>query len=155
MTWLATNMNLSITDIRKMGRVAGFAADPTMDQSLVRRYQPGGDLYTTLATTQGTAAANSVASAAATGQRESVTNAMANIRNTQATGSTSTFTNFMQQITSDPLQAPIAAAMGQGSSGPGLGGNTTGKVLGGLATIAVIGLVLYGVSTYAKLKGKG
>lgn len=146
-------MNMSGFKMQRLVGVEGFAA--SMDQSLVNRYQPGGDIYANLASTRGAGAADQVAAAARSGSRENVVSTMALVNNGPATGSTSVFQNFMQQITTDPLKAPIAAAMGQGSSGPGLGdGSTTGKVIKGIATLGVIGLVLYGLNTYARVKGK-
>jgi hypothetical protein len=62
-------------------------------------------------------------------------------------GSTSTFVNFWNQITTDPLQAPIAVALGQGASGRGLGIGTTQKVIKGLVVVGGILLVLYGINT--------
>lgn len=65
-------------------------------------------------------------------------------------GSTSTFVHFWNQITTDPLQAPIAAALGQGSSGPGLGENSTAKILKAVAVFAAVALTLYAISTFTK-----
>lgn len=67
-------------------------------------------------------------------------------------GSTSTLTNFYQQVTTDPLQAPIAVALGQGASGPGLGQGTTAKVLKTVVVIAAIGFTLYAINTAIKAK---
>lgn len=143
-------MNVPTSQMLRMFGVEGFAADPGMD---VARYQPGGDIYGSLNSQYGPGAADRVASAAMSGSRADVTNAMAAIRSGPATGSTSTAVNFFRQITSDPLQAPIAAALGQGSSGPGLGGGTTSTVVKGVLGIGALALVLYGLNTVAKLKG--
>ncbi len=66
------------------------------------------------------------------------------------TGSTSIAVNFWQQITTDPLQAPIAVALGQGASGEGLGAGTTSKAIKTVVIIAGIALGLYALSTFTK-----
>lgn len=130
-----------------------FGAAP-MESSLAARYQPGGDIYKSVAAAYGAGAANHVASVAFSGDRADVTDALTTIRNGPNTGSTSLVGNFINQITHDPLQAPIAAALGQGSGGPGLGTGTTGKVVKGVTTIGIILLVLYGINTVSRMKGK-
>lgn len=148
-TFLLINMNVPTTQMLRMFGVEGFSADPGMD---VSRYQPGGDIYGSISSQYGPGAADRVASAAMSGSRADVTSAMASIRNGPAVGSTSTTVNFFNQITSDPLQAPIAAALGQGSSGPGLGGGTTSTLVKGVMGIGALALILYGLNTFAKLK---
>lgn len=126
--------------------------DAAVDAPTTARYQPGGDIYNTLTASYGPNAANSMA-VASRGSKEDLAGAMADIRSKPTQGSTSTFVNFVQQM-SDPLQAPIAAAMGQGSSGPGLGAGTTSNAIKGVVTVFGIGLALYALNTFAKFKGK-
>lgn len=68
------------------------------------------------------------------------------------TGSTSIAYNFWQQVTTDPLKAPIAVALGQGASGEGLGEGTTSKAIKTVVILAGIGLALYALSTLTKFK---
>lgn len=146
-------MNLSTTQLFRAARINGyseFGAD--MDDSLIARYQPGGDIYSSLIGTRGSEAADRMAAAASTGSRANVTTTMGVISTGPNTGSTSVLGNFFKQITTDPLRAPVAAALGQGSSGPGLGKNTTGNIVKGAATLGIIALGLYAWSTYKKGK---
>lgn len=146
-------MNLTTFDMHRFSGVQSFGAD--VDDTTIYRYQPGGDLYGSLNSTYGPDAADSMAKAAASGSRATMNSRMAEVRGaSQNTGSTSTVGNFFSQIFTDPLKAPVAAALGQGSSGPGLGGaNTTTSIVKGVATIAVVALALYALNTAARLKG--
>ena len=74
----------------------------------IERYQAGGDIYATLAAQYGTNAANSIAAAAATGDREQLTEAIAYVRNGAALDD-STASIFIDQLLTDPLAAPLDA----------------------------------------------
>lgn len=76
------------------------------------RYQPGGDIYTTLADEYGVNAANRVATAAR-GTQADLNEAIADIRSGPARSGTNTLGNFVTQITTDPLAAPLASANNQ------------------------------------------
>ena len=80
-----------------------------MDKATINRYQPGGDLYLDYVNQYGTAAANTLATAALTGDQTQITAALSSIM----FGSplpTSTASIFLNQISSDPLAAPLADA---------------------------------------------
>ncbi|MDE2100738.1 MAG: hypothetical protein KGL39_26065 [Patescibacteria group bacterium] len=82
-----------------------------MDQATIQRYQPGGDIYATLVSQYGQQAAAQIAQAASTGDRTVLGNAIENAKGVAAnTGSTSTLVNFWNQITTDPLAAPLQGA---------------------------------------------
>jgi len=76
------------------------------------RYQVGGDIYETLAAKYGTAGADRVANAAATGDRVAITNALAVVKNGAALD-TSTLSIFTGQIVNDPLAAPAESLNNQ------------------------------------------
>jgi hypothetical protein len=79
-----------------------------MDQATLQRYAPGGDIYADLQTQYGTAAANQVYAAAQTGDNNGeVAAALAQIRY-GAPADTSTADAFVDQITTDPLGAPLS-----------------------------------------------
>lgn len=83
-----------------------------MEPIPVSRYAPGGDIYQTLATSYGNAAAQKVYNAALTGDRGAITEALATVRNgPPLTDSTAEI--FLQQITTDPLAAPIESLNNQ------------------------------------------
>ncbi len=145
-------MNISPSSLYKLTGVQSFGAD--VDDTTIFRYQPGGDLYSSVMSMFGAEGADKMAAAASSGSRVKMNSSMSELRgNPKNTGSTSVLGNFFTQLGNDPLKAPIAAALGQGSSGPGLGKNTTGNLVKGAAAIAVIGLVLYGLNTYKGLRG--
>ena len=85
-----------------------------MDSNTISRYQNGGDIYNTLASSYGTIAADLVAAAAATGSDASVQSVLENVRTNAGyvTGqkSTSTLGIFADQILTDPLAAPLKSA---------------------------------------------
>lgn len=83
-----------------------------MNDELIARYQRGGDIYETLAEQFGTSAANRVASAATSGDRVAVTNALALIKN-GAPLNDSWLSIFGHQITTDPFGAPADAVNSQ------------------------------------------
>ncbi len=108
-----------------------------MDQNTVQRYQPGGDLYAKLVSQYGQASADAIAQAAATGDRTALANAIENARGIAAnSGSTSTWSNFWSQITTDPLAAPLSGANN-------LIGNSFLSLLKNPWVIAVIVIVLF------------
>lgn len=139
-------MNLSARVLQGVTGIQSFGAD--VDNPTIARYQPGGDLYGTVNRTYGPDAADRMATAAASGSRAQLNSRMAELRGAPVqTGSTSTIGNFFTQIRTDPLRAPIAAALGQGSSGPGLGANTTGNLIKTVTFVALVGLALYGYNS--------
>jgi hypothetical protein len=79
-----------------------------MDQATINRYQPGGDIYAQLVTQYGQTNADAIAQAAATGDRTQLGTALANVRDGAAPGSTSTIVNLYNQLTTDPLAAPLS-----------------------------------------------
>lgn len=86
----------------------GFGADPSPAPIPVDRYSPGGDIYQGLAATYGVNAANSVYQAAMSGDRQNIIDAMEKVRYGSAPASTSTAAIFWNQISTDPLAAPLA-----------------------------------------------
>jgi hypothetical protein len=77
----------------------------------VSRYQPGGDIYAKLQSQYGTQAANEVAAAAATNDRDKLAEAL-NIAAGRGPSDApqSTWSVFWGQITTDPLAAPLESA---------------------------------------------
>lgn len=106
----------------------------------IERYQAGGDIYATLAAQYGTNAANSIAAAAATGDREQLTEAIAYVRNGAALDD-STASIFIDQLLTDPLAAPLDAL----DKGINQIFNSEGvkTILTVVAVGAVIALVIY------------
>ena len=80
-----------------------------MTQETQDRYYAGGDIYETIFQQYGFDAANAMADAAATGDNTAVNAALVKIK-FGANLDTSTFNQFMSQITTDPLAAPLAGA---------------------------------------------
>ena len=70
---------------------------------------PGGDIYASIESTYGTAAADAVATAAGTGDETAVNTALAAAKFGNPLN-TSTASIFAQQIMTDPLAAPLASA---------------------------------------------
>ena len=82
-----------------------------MIPSEIASYQPGGTAYANAVIMYGQAAANTLASAAATGDQTQLTNAIESIRgNGAAPLNTSTLSIFGNQLATDPLAAPLASA---------------------------------------------
>lgn len=81
-----------------------------LDAATIARYQPGGDIYATLLAQYGPQSAALIAQAASTGDRSQLGNAIENAKGVAPSGSTSTLTNFWNQITTDPLAAPLQGA---------------------------------------------
>ena len=77
-----------------------------MNQSLINRYQAGGDIYNTFAKSYGQNAADNIAAAALTGD-ETAVNAAITQEQFGASKDTSTFDAFASQIYNDPFAAPI------------------------------------------------
>jgi hypothetical protein len=74
------------------------------------RYAPGGDIYATFANQYGTGAADKIYQAAQTGDRAQLSDAIANANGDGAAQDESTADAFFQQITTDPLAAPLGSA---------------------------------------------
>lgn len=107
-----------------------------MDSTIpISRYAPGGDIYQTLATAYGTAGAEKVYAAALSGDRGAITDAIVQVKHGQPLND-STAEIFLQQITSDPLAAPIESL-----------NNQVGKVFKNLLLnpFALIALVIVGL----------
>lgn len=80
-----------------------------MTQALIQRYQPGGDIWKALAGQYGSDAANTIATAALTGDETQINAALTQIKfGTQL--NTSTTDAFLNQIATDPLGAPLQSA---------------------------------------------
>lgn len=77
----------------------------------VSRYQPGGDIYAKLQAQYGTQAANEIAAAAATNDRDKLSEAL-NIAAGRGPSDApaSTWSIFWSQITNDPFAAPLESA---------------------------------------------
>lgn len=77
-----------------------------MNQSLIQRYQVGGDIYQRLAQQFGTPGADAIAAAAATGDETAVNDALVQVKygNPLDTSTADIFTN---QMLTDPLAAPL------------------------------------------------
>jgi hypothetical protein len=80
-----------------------------MDQATIARYQPGGDFYTTLSAQYGTAAADQIAAAAATGVQGAVAEAIGEVKDGSPLD-ISTLDILANQLVTDPLAAPLADA---------------------------------------------
>lgn len=77
-----------------------------MNEALIQRYQPGGDIYARLEATYGRQGALIVSQAALTGDRFAVTNAIERVKYGERM-SDSTARIFWAQITTDPFEAPL------------------------------------------------
>jgi hypothetical protein len=78
-----------------------------MDAATIQRYQPGGDIYASLAASYGTPGAQQVATAALTGDETQVNAALTQVKY-GAPLNTSTAEIFGTQLATDPLGAPLA-----------------------------------------------
>lgn len=74
----------------------------------ITRYQPGGDIYNALAEQYGLSAADVLAAAAASGDRATLTEALANVKY-GAPLNDSTASILADQLLTDPLGAPLDA----------------------------------------------
>ena len=77
-----------------------------MDQTLINRYQRGGDIYATLVNQYGQTNADTIAAAALSGDRVQVASAIGTIRNGPNLD-TSTLDILANQLATDPLAAPL------------------------------------------------
>lgn len=135
-----------------------------MKPDLIERYQPGGDLYDSLKSQYGVAVANQAATAAATGDNSAVLRVLSNAAKTIRTGDIVTDADYdtrgtgallADQLTSDPLGAPLDAANRQLTK---LAGNTALAFLRNPMVLLVLVVVvfvawvnLFGVPRWLKL----
>ena len=112
-----------------------------MNQALINRYLPGGDIYAQLESQYGRNAALLASHAAKTGIRQNVTEALARIRNGERLDE-STASILWGQLTTDPLGAPLDAANKQLSA---LAGNTALAFLRNPMVLLILALVAAGV----------
>ena len=80
-----------------------------MNDQLIQRYQPGGDLFAAYAERYGHGHASNIAAAARTGDRYAVTDAISNAKY-GAPADDSFWSNLGDQIVTDPLGAPLESA---------------------------------------------
>ena len=80
-----------------------------IDAATIARYQSGGDIYQSILSQYGQAAADNVAAAAQSGDRSQITDALVTAKY-GANLDTNTFDIFANQILTDPLAAPLASA---------------------------------------------
>lgn len=145
-----TQFNSPMLPVRPvtLNSFAAFADDSGIP---VTRYAPGGDIYSQLVSKYGKDVAAQVYNAAQNGDRASMSQILGSAiplgqpggGSIQPLMDDSITDAFIDQITSDPLQAPVDALIGKGSTGTGsLFGTTTSKVIliGGLAAIAYFAL---------------
>lgn len=79
-----------------------------MEQALIDRYQPGGDIYARLKAQYGDAGAALVAIAAQSGDRAQVTDALDRVKYGERLND-STLEIFLGQLATAPLDAPLDA----------------------------------------------
>lgn len=80
-----------------------------MTPATIQRYQPGGDIYVSLASRYGQGGADRVARAALTGDATFVNAELAVVKSGPRLND-STFSLFTSQIVTDPLAAPLESA---------------------------------------------
>jgi hypothetical protein len=80
-----------------------------MNQTLIARYQIGGDIYETLKGQYGQAAADQIAAAAQSGDETQINAALTTVKFGQPLND-STASIFANQLATDPLAAPLASA---------------------------------------------
>lgn len=80
-----------------------------MDDATIARYQPGGDIFKSVANIYGAANANLLAQAAKTGDRGKVSEALGEIRNGPPLDDSTTHI-FLDQLATNPLAAPLGTA---------------------------------------------
>jgi len=118
-----------------------------MDQATINRYQPGGDIYAQIVTQYGQAAADQMAAVTQSGNQAQINAALANIVAGPAPGSTSTLVNLYDQLTTDPLAAPVADANTLLSNTAGsvnsLLGNTIASLFKNPAILVSLALALF------------
>ena len=87
-----------------------------MDTTTIARYQPGGDIYATILSQHGAAAAAQIAAAAQTGDETQINAVLAQYVGTLTPdvavplSTDTTASDFLNQIATDPLAAPLASA---------------------------------------------
>lgn len=101
-----------------------------MDAALIARYAPGGDIYNNLLARYGHQAAEEVYWAAKSGDRTQVTDALVRVKHGQPLND-SVAEIFVEQITTDPLAAPLETANRQ------LGNLVAGLVKNPLAAVGI------------------
>jgi hypothetical protein len=79
-----------------------------MTKAQIDRYQPGGDIYARLEAQYGRVGALSVAQSALSGDRTSITEALAQLKSGDPRDE-STARQFWSQVTTDPFDAPLAS----------------------------------------------
>lgn len=107
----------------------------------VDRYAPGGDIYAQLAAQYGPDAAQRVYSAAQTGDRSRVSEQLAAERGKPGNLDESTWSNFVGQITTDPLAAPLESVNNQLQNA--LASFWRQPYVVGLVILAAVGAFLY------------
>jgi len=109
-----------------------------MNPSTIARYQPGGDLYNTIAAKYGTAQANTIAAAAATGDQYQFNAALSglNVPGSTADLPTGTLGIFGNQLATDPFGAPLDSLNGVLS-------NTFLSFLKNPAVLVTVAIVLF------------
>ena len=132
-----------------------------MNDTLIQRYQPGGDIYASVEQKYGTAGADDVANAALTGDYTAVTEALATLKDGTAVPEPSTASILASQLYNNPVGATaeqLGTILGNTSASINTGVKTA---LGGLVTspgtllllgLAVIGVIFYvgGLSSIKK-----
>lgn len=73
------------------------------------RWQPGGDIYSAVSDKFGQAIADQLATAVANGDNYTVNDLLASTRYGSGPGQTTTLGEFVRLITTQPLDAPLAA----------------------------------------------
>jgi len=114
-----------------------------MDSTLIARYQSGGDIYASILAQHGQTAADACAAAALTGDETQINAALAlyetaggNATVAVPMATDTTASDFLNQIETDPLAAPLASA-------EKLASNSLLDFLKSPAVLLVIVLVLF------------
>ena len=122
-----------------------------MNENLIQRYQPGGDVYAGLARIYSTATADAAANAAKTGSEIAINNAIAN-SGYGAKLDTSIISNFANQIETNPFGAPLESlATIADNTFKTIGGGAVNVVKGtanvglwiGVGIVALVALLLF------------
>lgn len=111
-----------------------------MNATLVQRYQPGGDIYARSVEKYGSEAAQRLASAARTGGDPAVFALLAELRSGPARNE-STFSAFVDQITTDPFDAPLDSA--NKGIGTVLGSAVKGVFSNPWVLLVVVAVIVY------------
>jgi hypothetical protein len=122
-----------------------------MDQATITRYQPGGDIYATLVSQYGQNAADTLATAARSGDESQVNAALATIRN-GAPKDDSLTDALASQLYNDPLGAPLDQAGTILSNTLSAAGNAakaaTNAIIGNWGAWLLVGAVSIGLFFY-------